>query len=147
MSCPTGTTPLTILPSACDSRIYEYLLPSYCLLPPASTDALSKRLDESSPGWRDVLGVSAEFADAAPAPALATSGDEVGNGVEGNVVGEGEGEGAGEGAGAGASVGEDEETKLDPKARGEYERRRTWRVDPDTLKRFRELIAEFKGTQ
>lgn len=62
---------------------------------------------------------------------------------------EGEGEGAAEGAGvgAGAGVGEDEETKVDPKARGEYERRRTWRVDPHTLKRFRELIAEFKGTQ
>jgi tRNA pseudouridine38-40 synthase len=36
---------------------------------------------------------------------------------------------------------------VDPKARGEYERRRGWRVDEGTMKRFRNLIAQFQGTQ
>ncbi|KAK4684269.1 tRNA pseudouridine38-40 synthase, partial [Tremellales sp. Uapishka_1] len=97
--------------TACDSRVYEYLLPSYCLLPPASTDYLSKMLNESSPGWRDSLGDAAVFSDASP---------------ELPDVEEGE--------------------KLDPRARGEYERRRGWRVDEGTLKRFRGLIAQYKGT-
>ena len=44
--------------------MYEYLLPTYCLLPPASDDALAKHLDTSSPGWRDGLGEAAAFADA-----------------------------------------------------------------------------------
>ena len=52
--------------SACDSRVYEYLLPSYCLLPPASNDAICKLLNASSPGWRDNLGPGAAFADEAP---------------------------------------------------------------------------------
>ncbi len=37
--------------------------------------------------------------------------------------------------------------EADPKQRGEYERRRGWRIDEGTMKRFRNLIAEFKGTQ
>ncbi|KAL7420480.1 tRNA pseudouridine synthase 1 [Cryptotrichosporon argae] len=53
---------------SCDSRVYEYLLPTYCLLPPSSADPLAKRLDETSPGWRVPLGAAAEFADAEPAP-------------------------------------------------------------------------------
>nr|XP_031858534.1 tRNA pseudouridine(38-40) synthase [Kwoniella shandongensis]KAA5525606.1 tRNA pseudouridine(38-40) synthase [Kwoniella shandongensis] len=98
--------------TAADSRIYEYLLPSYCLLPPAKDDPLSKRLDESSPGWRDALGPAAEFADAAP-PMV-----------------------------------QDEETgeAIEPRNRGEFERRRGWRVDEGTMKRFRDLIAQYKGT-
>jgi hypothetical protein len=51
--------------SACDSRRYEYLLPSYCLLPPQSSDSLAKSLDTTSPGWRDTLGSAVEFADSA----------------------------------------------------------------------------------
>jgi len=81
---------------ACDSRIYEYLHPSYCLLPPSSSDPLAKQLD----------------ADASP-----------------DLPPEGEG------------------NQADPKQRGEYERRRAWRVDVGTVKRFRDLVAEFKGTQ
>lgn len=97
---------------ACDSRIYEYLLPSYCLLPPASRDAICVRLNESSPGWRDSLGDAAAFADETPEMEEAAEGD-----------------------------------KLDPKQRGEYERRRNWRVDEGTLSRFRELVQQFQGTQ
>ena len=111
--------------SACDSRKYEYLLPSYCLLPPARSDTLSRRLDESSPGWREQLGVAAEFVDA---------------GVElpprENRIAEGKTEGR-----------DDEDDFLDPRMRGEYERRRGWRVDQDTLTRFRALIAQYKATQ
>ncbi|WWC62989.1 tRNA pseudouridine(38-40) synthase [Kwoniella dejecticola CBS 10117] len=98
--------------TAADSRIYEYLLPSYCLLPPGRTDPLGKRLDKSSPGWRDLLGKEAvEFVDAAP------SFDD-----------------------------EEEDGKINPKNRGEFERRRGWRVDSKTLERFRDLIAQYKGT-
>jgi len=97
---------------ACDSRIYEYLHPSYCLLPPSSSDPLAKQLDASSPSWRDKVGPAAAFADASP-----------------DLPPEGEG------------------NQADPKQRGEYERRRAWRVDEGTVKRFRDLVAEFKGTQ
>lgn len=96
--------------TACDSRVYEYLLPSYCLLPPASDDPFAKTLDEVSPGWRDVVKTSAEFVNAAVPPA------------------------------------ETDDGSVDPKARGEFERRRGWRVDEDTLRRFRELVAQYKGT-
>jgi len=91
--------------------VYEYLLPSYCLLPPASTDPFAKTLDETSPGWREVVKVPAEFVNAAPPPPEP---------VEGETI--------------------------DPKSRGEFERRRGWRCDPDTLARFREIIAVYKGT-
>jgi len=106
--------------SACDSRIYEYLLPSYCLLPSASSDPLAKQMDASSPGWRATLGASAEFADAAPALTIEADG-------EGGRM--------------------DVDVEADPKRKGEYERRRGWRVDEATMKRFRDLIAEFSGTQ
>ncbi|OCF37335.1 tRNA pseudouridine(38-40) synthase [Kwoniella heveanensis BCC8398] len=103
--------------TAADSRIYEYLLPSYCLLPPGREDPLGKRLDASSPGWRDLLGKEAvDFVDAAPAFVPE-------EGAEG-----------------------EEEGKLNPKNRGEFERRRGWRLDAKTLERFRALIAEYKGT-
>lgn len=94
----------------CDSRVYEYLLPSYCLLPPSSSDPFSSVLDSTSPGWRDVVATPLAFSDAAPPPPAAEEGD------------------------------------IDPRSRGEFERRRTWRVDADTLSRFRALIAEYKGT-
>jgi tRNA pseudouridine38-40 synthase len=97
---------------ACDSRIYEYLLPSYCLLPPSSKDALSAQLDKSSPGWRDALGSAAEFSDATPEDVAPVEGEEV-----------------------------------TPARRGEYERRRGWRVDEGTLERFRALVKQFEGTQ
>jgi len=99
--------------SACDSRKYEYLLPSYCLLPPCSNDTLSHALDKSSPGWRATLGPAADYAD----------------------------------AGSQEVIGDDGEAKDDPKARGEFERRRAWRVDQPTLERFRNLVSHFKGTQ
>lgn len=98
--------------TACDSRVYEYLLPSYCLLPPASSDPFAKTLDETSPGWRDIVKNGLEFVDAAPSFPKLADGDEV----------------------------------FDPKLRGEFERRRGWRCDPDTLKRFDELIQQYKGT-
>jgi tRNA pseudouridine38-40 synthase len=37
--------------------------------------------------------------------------------------------------------------KVDPRTRGEYERRRAWRVDQPTLERFRALIDKYTGTQ
>lgn len=128
--------------------MYEYLLPSYCLLPPASSDPLAKQLDESSPGWRDALGTAAEFADAGiPAE------EEEPERKEGKT-------GLGEPDNADVSMedspvektGENDgtprgERELGPKARGEYERRRGWRLDSTTLERFRALIAQFKGTQ
>ena len=47
--------------------------------------------------------------------------------------------------GAGASAeGEDDDT---PGKRMEYERRRGWRVDEETLERFRQILAAYKGTQ
>jgi tRNA pseudouridine38-40 synthase len=36
---------------------------------------------------------------------------------------------------------------LNPKERGEFERRRGWRIDQGTLERFRELVNEFHGSQ
>ncbi|WVQ73440.1 tRNA pseudouridine(38-40) synthase [Cryptococcus sp. DSM 104548] len=98
--------------TAADSRIYEYLLPSYCLLPPNKDDQLAKKLDETSPGWREVVGEEAcGFADARlPMP---TS----------------------------------EEGDVDPKVRGEFERKRGYRVDEKTLNRFRDIVAMYKGTR
>lgn len=103
--------PHKLMFSACDSRVYEYLLPSYCLLPPASADTFATTLDEVSPGWRDIVKTGLEFVDAAPAALPADDGE-----------------------------------AIDPKARGEFERRRGWRIDAGTLERFRGLIAEYKGT-
>ncbi|BEJ17427.1 hypothetical protein CspHIS471_0608280 [Cutaneotrichosporon sp. HIS471] len=97
--------------TACDSRVYEYLLPSYCLLPPASSDPFAKVLDETSPGWRDIVKSGLEFVDAAPPMEEPAEGED-----------------------------------YDPKQRGEFERRRGWRVDEDTLKRFDDLIQQYKGT-
>ena len=77
-------------------------------------------MNVSSPGWRDALGVAAEFSDAGVAPMPEP--------------------GFGEGP-------QSEEAKMDPRTRGEYERRRGWRVDDGTMKRFRELIKEFEGSR
>lgn len=71
------------------------------------------RLNESSPGWRDVLGSAAAFADETPDLKDAPG----------------------------------EEDELDPRQRGEYERRRGWRVDAATIERFRALVKQFEGTQ
>ncbi|WWC88286.1 tRNA pseudouridine(38-40) synthase [Kwoniella dendrophila CBS 6074] len=102
--------------TAADSRIYEYLLPSYCLLPPGRDDPLGKKLDKSSPGWRDLLGKEAvDFIDATPT-------FEPEEGEEG------------------------EKGKINPKNRGEFERRRGWRVDQKTLSSFRDLVTQYKGT-
>ncbi|KIR52998.1 tRNA pseudouridine(38-40) synthase [Cryptococcus gattii Ru294] len=97
--------------TAADSRIYEYLLPSYCLIPPHKDDPLAKHLDISSPDWREIVGeYPCSFADGRlPMP---TS----------------------------------DEGEVDPKVRGEYERKRKWRVDERTLNRFRDIIAQYKGT-
>ena len=105
-----------VLYSACDSRIYEYLLPSYCLLPPASSAPLARQMDASSPGWRDALGSIAAFSDASPESSTEVKEDRL-------------------------------DVDADPKQKGEFERRRGWRVDEGTMKRFTNLIAEFKGTQ
>ena len=127
----------------CDSRVYEYLLPTYCLLTPASDDALAKHLDTSSPGWREGLGEAAAFADAwvpeeeEPKPEGADT--EVKEGA--SEVKEGEETKGGE------EVKEGEPTKVAPKKAGEFERRRGWRCDQSTLERFRALIKEFVGTQ
>jgi tRNA pseudouridine38-40 synthase len=128
---------------SCDSRVYEYVLPSYCLLPPQAGDPLAKNLDDSSPGWKTGLGVSAEFADAGAD--LMSGGEDV-ESVEGEKK---------DGKEADDQMGEEktdqvkreEREKLDKSSRGEYERRRGWRVDKDTLERFRALIKEFTGTQ
>lgn len=120
----------------CDSRVYEYLLPTYCLLPPASEDPLAKHLDESSPGWREGLGEAATFADAwVPEPEDETVKTEENQGAE--TVAEGGGE-----TGAGET-----KVKVAPRKAGEFERRRGWRCDAATLARFKALIKEFVGTQ
>jgi tRNA pseudouridine38-40 synthase len=119
----------------CDSRVYEYLLPTYCLLPPASDDALAKHLDISSPGWREGMGEAAAFADAwvpeeeSPEDAKPETGDIKPESTE--VKAEGT----------------EEIPKVAPKKAGEFERRRGWRCDQGTLARFRELINEYVGTQ
>jgi len=135
--------------------VYEYLLPTYCLLPPASDDALAKHLDTSSPGWREGLGEAAAFADAwvPEEEEPKAEGDdvtevkdgasevkeaEVKEGEEVKVEGE---------AKEGEVVKEGEPTKVAPKKAGEFERRRGWRCDQSTLERFRALIKEFVGTQ
>lgn len=81
---------------------------------------MSAGMDKSSPGWREKLGAAAVFADESPdlpPPDRSWLREE------------------------------GEEEKVDPKSRGEYERRRGWRVDKDTLERFREIVSKFQGTQ
>jgi tRNA pseudouridine38-40 synthase len=85
---------------------------------------LSRTLDKSSPGWREALGPAAEFADA------------------GLVAAEGI-----EGAPEVDEAKPDDEIRVDKKMRGEFERKRGWRVDTQTLDRFKGLIAKYKGTQ
>ncbi|EIW67637.1 hypothetical protein TREMEDRAFT_14084, partial [Tremella mesenterica DSM 1558] len=99
--------------TSCDSRIYEYLLPSYCLLPPTASSSLAKQLDSSSPGWREGLGPGTEFVNAAP-PLV--------------------------------EVDESAVTTDTPARRGEYERRRNWRVDEGTMGRFRGLMSMYLGS-
>jgi tRNA pseudouridine38-40 synthase len=48
---------------------------------------------------------------------------------------------------AAAAEGEGEGKGLNPKERGEFERRRGWRVDQGTLERFRGLVDAFHGSQ
>ncbi|WVQ84230.1 tRNA pseudouridine(38-40) synthase [Cryptococcus sp. DSM 104549] len=96
--------------TAADSRIYEYLLPSYCLLPPSKEVVLAKYLDESCPDWREVIGPACEFSDATNPPPIDLEGEPT------------------------------------PQQRGEFERRRGWRVDERTMKRFRDIIAQYTGT-
>jgi tRNA pseudouridine38-40 synthase len=124
----------------CDSRVYEYLLPTYCLLPPASDDALAQHLDKSSPGWREGLGEAAAFADAGIK-------DEETAVVTEEKADEAEAK-AEDGQNAAPVEGDDETRgKFGPKKAGEFERRREWRCDEATLGRFRALIKEFVGTQ
>jgi tRNA pseudouridine38-40 synthase len=129
--------------------VYEYLLPTYCLLPPASDDALAKHLDTSSPGWREGLGEAAAFADAwvpeeedSKAEGADTEVKEGASEVKEGEETKGEGE-----AKAGEKAKEGEGIKVAPKKAGEFERRRGWRCDQSTLERFRALIKEFVGTQ
>jgi len=134
----------------CDSRVYEYLLPTYCLLPPASDDALAKHLDTSSPGWREGLGEAAAFADAwvpeeEEPKAEGTDTTEAKEGAP-EVKGGDEAK-MGEETKDGEEAKEGEPTKVAPKKAGEFERRRGWRCDQSTLERFRALIKEFVGTQ
>ena len=122
--------------------MYEYLLPTYCLLPPASKDPLAKHLDESSPGWREGLGEAAEFADAG----VAGDEDEA-EGQDAPTVGEFDAKDADrEGGGEGGELPETR-GKFGPRKAGEFERRRGWRCDQTTLDRFKRLIKEFVGTQ
>lgn len=114
---------------SCDSRKYEYLLPSYCLLPPGKDDQLAKNLDISSPGWRDGLGAAAEFADA-----VVSDADEEAPAI--SVTTETTGEEGGR-----------TETAKVPSGRREFERRRAWRVDEGTMTRFRALVEKFLGTR
>jgi tRNA pseudouridine38-40 synthase len=133
----------------CDSRVYEYLLPTYCLLPPASDDALAKHLDASSPGWREGLGEAAAFADAwvpEEEESKAEGADtEVKEGA--SEIKEGEETKGGEETKEGEGAKEGEGIKVAPKKAGEFERRRGWRCDQFTLERFRALIKQFVGTQ
>ncbi|ORX37055.1 pseudouridine synthase [Kockovaella imperatae] len=115
---------------SCDSRVYEYVLPSYCLLPPRAGEPLTINLDQSSPGWKAGLGVAAEFADAGVDLAPGAEAIEGSTGAEKS----------------GDETKREEREKLDNRSRGEYERRRGWRVDKDTLAKFRALIKEFEGT-
>ena len=116
-------------------------MPTYCLLPPASDDALAKHLDTSSPGWREGLGEAAAFADAwvpeeeDPEAKPAEGGDAATAKTGATEAKEGE------------EVKEGEPVKVVPKKAGEFERRRGWRCDSATLERFRALIKEFVGTQ
>ena len=130
--------------------MYEYLLPTYCLLPPASDDALAKHLDASSPGWREGLGEAAAFADAwvpeeEEPKAEGTDTTEAKEGAP-EVKGGDEAK-MGEETKDGEEAKEGEPTKVAPKKAGEFERRRGWRCDQSTLERFRALIKEFVGTQ
>jgi len=133
----------------CDSRVYEYLLPTYCLLPPASDDALAKHLDTSSPGWREGLGEAAAFADAwvpeEEQPKAEGADPDVKE--DASEVKEGEETKGGAEVKEGEENKEGEPTKVAPKKAGEFERRRGWRCDQSTLERFRALIKEFVGTQ
>ena len=144
---------------SCESRIYEYVLPSYCLLPPVASDPLAIQLDQSSPGWRDGLGVAAEFADAG-VPFSSTEGPESGGTDQETPAANDEqpiktsenGESKSEIEGAEEKQLEDDKKRrdrgdLDNRSRGEYERRRGWRVDKETLDRFRALISQYTGTQ
>jgi tRNA pseudouridine38-40 synthase len=130
--------------------VYEYLLPTYCLLPPASDDALAKHLDASSPGWREGLGEAAAFADAwvPEEEEPKAEGDDAAEVKQGgSEVKQGEETKGGEETKEGEEVKEGEGIKVAPKKAGEFERRRGWRCDQSTLERFRALIKEFVGTQ
>lgn len=128
-------------------------------------------LDESSPGWREGLGEAAVFADARIVTdeesdedmqgedAKAEPGVEELKQVEGaasstEVDAGTKSEPSGESAKSSAQDNENEATAgggnervPSGQSRGEYERKRNWRVDEATMKRFRTLVAEFKGTQ
>jgi tRNA pseudouridine38-40 synthase len=86
---------------------------------------LSRRLDKSSPGWREALGPAAEFSDAGLVAA----------------------EAAAEAEADAEDSKPDDEIRVDKRMRGEFERKRGWRVDAQTLDRFKALIAKYKGTQ
>jgi tRNA pseudouridine38-40 synthase len=105
----------------CDSRVYEYLLPSYALLPPRHGTPLANKLDASSPGWRTALSAADAF-----------------------WLGEGKDEAD---EAWRATTTEEEKDKYLNAKRASAEKWRGWRVDGDTMNRFREVIAGYKGTQ
>jgi tRNA pseudouridine38-40 synthase len=106
----------------CDSRVYEYLLPSYTLLPPRPGTPLAQKLDASSPGWRDALSVPDAFWQDAE---------------EGKILNDVDWK----------DMSKSERASIQDAKLKEAERWRGWRVDEASLNRFKEVIAGYKGTQ
>jgi tRNA pseudouridine38-40 synthase len=108
--------------SSCDTRVYEYLFPSYILLPPTPGSLLDKHLESARTAagveqeplhsfWKEVAETTRDMV--APTPA----------------------------------VGEEAEDVEILKRRKITVMKRGWRCGSEELERFREVVQKYLGTQ
>lgn len=118
---------------SCDTRVYEYLFPSYVLLPPRPGTVMDKQLHPGSeertshPFWADYNEPSAEAVE----PAAEAEEEPIN---EEDVA-----------ARRAAKAKESEEQRA--ARRRDLAKKRAWRVSKEELDRFREITQEYLGTR
>lgn len=120
---------------SCDTRVYEYLFPSYVLLPPRPGTVMDKLINPGSEGrtthpfWADYQDIAAEVVESASGPAESTEPI-----TEEEIA-----------ARRAAKAKESEEQKQ--ARRRDLQKKRAWRVSKEELDRFRDITQEYLGTQ
>lgn len=122
--------------SACDTRVYEYLLPSYALLPPRPGTHLHKRMVENAQAEGGTYEEH-EFWKGYDHEAALQDANKV-EPVEGSST---------EKSTRAPVAGEPEMTPAKRRTQAELAKKRAFRISEAEVERFRELMKAYLGTQ